>query len=115
MDAAPIHDLGKPGQFGYVADRNACILDCLRRAAGRNQLDARFGKGCGEIGKAGLVGHRQQRTPYRHEIRRGDLFRGYGHAGEAFQLQTGMARAVAQAGRKSSRTGLAINLQPFGG
>ncbi len=61
---APVHDLREPGVAGYVAHRQACLAQQLRRAAGGQQLDARPVERAGEFRHAGLVGHADQRPPY---------------------------------------------------
>jgi len=53
---APVHHLGKARQVRHVLHRQRRLLDRLRRAAGRNEFDARLVQRAGEIGKARLVG-----------------------------------------------------------
>ena len=63
---AAVHHLGKAGEFRHVAHRQPGVAQCLGRAAGRHEFDARIGEGRAERNKAFLVGHRKQRPLDRH-------------------------------------------------
>jgi hypothetical protein len=60
LDAA-VHDLGKPGHFGNLGDRNARLRQHRPGAAGGEDHDAALGERAREVRKAGLVGNGEER------------------------------------------------------
>jgi hypothetical protein len=53
----PVHHLGKAGEVGNVAHRQARIAQGLGRAAGADQLDAPRRQRRAEVSQTAFVGH----------------------------------------------------------
>ena len=62
LDAA-VHDLGKPGDRGYVGDFDAVFAQQRGRAAGGEDRDAAIAQGAREVEQAFLVGDAEQGSP----------------------------------------------------
>ena len=75
-----VHDLGKAGHLGDIANGEPGPGECGVGAAGRDDLDAAPGERLGEVGQAGLVEDGDQRAAKLHEVRRWALGRGNGHS-----------------------------------
>src|SRR6185437_6529896 len=60
-----VEALGEAGQVLHPGHGDACLLDGLRRAAGRDDLRAGRVQGLGELGQAGLVVDADQGAPDR--------------------------------------------------
>jgi hypothetical protein len=59
LDAA-VHHLGKLRDVGHVGDGEACLGQCLRGAAGRDQLESAGLEAGGQVDQSGFVGNAQQ-------------------------------------------------------
>ena len=67
LDAA-VEDLGEPGQVLDLPHLDPRLLEHGRRAAGRDDLHPELRQARSEVGRRGLVGHRDQRPPHRQRL-----------------------------------------------